>query len=264
MSDKTEKIPLSELKQKRPLSGKVTRIELSGAFVDVGAEKEGWLHISALGNGKVNRIQDILHIGQEIGTWVRKVDLSKGELQLTMVQPLAYDWDELQPGTTVHGKITRIEKFGIFLDFGAERPGLIHISELSHDYVKDTAMVANIGDEKDAIILDVDRKKRQVHLSCKALEPKPAPKQESKPASRREPKPAPKKETKPIPKEEVVIVEEEAIPTVTTMEAAFLAAQAAGTNNSVKKTAQTRNRSGRNRQQQEDILKRTLQTAQRK
>ena len=54
------KILLTALKPKMSLAGKVTRLELSGAVVDVGAEKEGWLHISALGKDSVNRVQDVL------------------------------------------------------------------------------------------------------------------------------------------------------------------------------------------------------------
>jgi small subunit ribosomal protein S1 len=258
MSDITNplgKIPLSDIQPKKKLTGKVTRIDLSGAFVDVGAEKEGWLHISAMGTEKVNRVQDALQIGQEITTWVRKVDAGKGELQLTMVEPLAYDWGEIRPGITIHGKVTRIEKFGVFLDFGAERPGLIHISEFSNEFIKDIASAAKIGDEKDAVILDVDRKKRQVHLSSKALEAKPA-----KPVNPTKPTyPA-----KPAQKEEPKIAEELEIPTVTTMEAAFLEAQSGNANSSMKKTGRNRMQMEKIRQQQEDIFQRTLQTAQRK
>jgi transcriptional accessory protein Tex/SPT6 len=166
----SRQIPLSEIKPKMRLQGKVSRIELSGAIVDVGAEREGLLHISALGKDKIHQVQDVLQIGQEITVWVRKVDSRKGELQLTMIEPLAHDWGDLKPGSKVHGKVTRVEKFGVFLDFGAERPGLIHISELSSEYVKDPSTVAHIGEELDAVILEVDRQKKQVHLSRKALE----------------------------------------------------------------------------------------------
>lgn len=79
------KTMLTELKPKMSLLGKVKRIELSGAVIDVGAERDGLLHISALGKDGVNRVQDVLQVGQEIQVWVRKVDSQKGELQLTMI-----------------------------------------------------------------------------------------------------------------------------------------------------------------------------------
>jgi len=235
------KILLADLKPKAPLKGKVKRIELSGAVVDVGAERDGLLHISALGAEKINRVQDVLQPDQEISVWVKKVDAAKGELHLTMIAPLAHDWADMRPGTVVHGKVTRIEKFGVFLDFGAERPGLIHISELSNEYVKDIASVAKVGDDIDAAILEVDRKKKQVHLSRKALEAKPQPQA----------------------REAAVEPEEPEVKPITTMEAAFLKAQ---TGNAVETAASRRVRelSEKKRRQQEDILSRTLETAPRK
>jgi transcriptional accessory protein Tex/SPT6 len=235
------KTPLTALKPKMALPGKVTRVELSGAMVDVGAEKEGWLHISALGKEGVNRMQDLLQAGQEIKVWVRKVDSQKGELQLTMLEPMAHDWNDLRPGMNVHGKVSRIEKFGVFVDFGAERPGLIHISELSNEYVKDISTVVKVGDEVDSVILEVDRKKRQVHLSRKALEAKPQAK----------------------------VVEEEAPEepeekSITAMEAAFLKAQSGAEETDANQARKDRSKAEIRRRQQEEILNRTLQTAPRK
>jgi len=234
------KILLSDLKPKAALHGKVTRIELSGAVIDVGAEREGLLHISALGKEKVNRVQDILQLDQEISVWVKKVDSGKGELQLTMVPPLAHDWNDMRTGAAVHGKVTRVEKFGVFVDFGAERPGLIHISELSNEYVKDIASVAKVGDEIDATILEVDRKKKQVHLSRKALE------------------------SKVQPKEEIQAPEEPDVKPITTMEAAFLKAQSGSAEAESLLSSRMRAQSEKKRRQQEEILNRTLQTAPRK
>jgi small subunit ribosomal protein S1 len=234
------KTPLADLKPKAQLKGTVTRIELSGAVVDVGAEREGLLHVSALGQEGANRVQDVLQIGQEIAVWVKKVDPGKGELQLTMVAPLAHDWSEMRAGTVVRGKVTRVEKFGVFLDFGAERPGLIHISELSNEYVKDISSVASVGDELDATILEIDRKKKQVHLSRKALEAKPQP-----------------KEVEPEP-------EETEVKSITAMEAAFLKAQSGNSESASSASDRIREESAKRRRQQEEILNRTLQSAPRK
>jgi small subunit ribosomal protein S1 len=236
-----EKTPLTDLKPKTELKGTVSRIELSGAVVDVGAEREGLLHVSAMGKEKVNRVQDVLQAGQEITVWVKKVNVRKGELQLTMIPPLAHEWKEMRNGTVVHGKVTRVEKFGVFLDFGAERPGLIHISELSNEYVKDISTVASVGDELDAVILEVDRKKKQVHLSRKAMEADRQPKVE-----------------------EEVEPDEPEVKTITAMEAAFLKAQSGQSGMMPSAGSQNQESQNRNRQQQEDILSRTLQSAPRK
>jgi transcriptional accessory protein Tex/SPT6 len=240
-SNPSSRIPLAQIKQKMALTGKVTRIELSGAVIDVGVEHEGLLHISAMGQDRVNRVQDVLQVGQEIKVWVRKVDLRKGELQLTLIQPLAYEWNDLKPGMTVHGTVSRVEKFGVFVDFGSERPGLIHISELANEYVKDTASVARVGGEIDAVILEVDRQKRQVHLSRKALESKQV-------ASAEEEEPESEPDVKPV----------------TAMEAAFQKAQVGNGGIPSARPSRKRSATEQKRLQQEEILSRTLGTAPKK
>jgi small subunit ribosomal protein S1 len=239
--NQTGRTPLSQLKPKMGLQGKVTRIELSGAVVDVGAEREGLLHISAMGKEPVTQVKDVLQIGQEISVWVRKVDSRKGELQLTMIQPLAHDWGELKPGVIVHGKVTRVEKFGVFVDFGAERPGMIHVSELANEYVRDTASIVRVGEEVDAVVLEVNREKRQVRLSRKALEAK-----------------------EQAEAEQEARAEEPAVKTMTAMEAAFQRAQSGEGEELIPDRQRRRTAAEKIRRQQEEILDRTLGTAPKK
>jgi predicted RNA-binding protein with RPS1 domain len=70
---------------------------------------------------------------------------------------------------TVKGNVVRLETFGAFVEIGAERPGLIHISELSHSYVRTPGEVVREGDEVEAKVLEVNRRKKQIKLSIKAL-----------------------------------------------------------------------------------------------
>ena len=100
--------------------------------------------------------------------WIRRV--KKDRIELTMIEPLAYEWKEIQPDLVVKGKVVRLETYGAFVDFGAERPGLIHVSELTHGYVKTASEVLKEGEEVEAKVLDVDRRKRQIRLSMKALQ----------------------------------------------------------------------------------------------
>jgi ribosomal protein S1 len=89
----------------------------------------------------------------------------------------------------VQGVVTRIEPYGVFVDIGAEREGLIHISELVDGFVNSPEEVVSIGDRIDARVLQVDRKSRKVHLSTKEFfkiapppPPEPAAKEESEEA----------------------------------------------------------------------------------
>ena len=149
------------------LKGKVIKIELFGAFVDVGAEREGLVHISMLKRGHINRVEDIVQEGQEVEVWVHRVDANSGRLELTMIQPLKLKWKDIKTNMRVKGKVVRLEGFGAFVDIGAERPGLVHVSELSPDYVSNPSEIVNVGDEVEVTILEVDRKKRQIRLSMK-------------------------------------------------------------------------------------------------
>ena len=170
------------LEPKTKLSGKVLKTTLAGALVDVGQGIPGVIHISQLSENAVNKVEDVVKEGQMVDVWVRRV--KKDRIGLTMIQPLALEWKEIEPNMVVKGKVVRLETYGAFVEIGAERPGMIHVSELAHGYVKTPGEIVKEGDEIEAKVLDVDRKKKQIKLSMKALEPEV---EEFKPA-KREPK----------------------------------------------------------------------------
>jgi predicted RNA-binding protein with RPS1 domain len=74
----------------------------------------------------------------------------------------------------VKGEVVRIEKFGAFIEIGAERPGLAHISELTHDYIRTPEDAVKVGEEVEVKIIDFSRRKKQIKLSLKALQSPPA------------------------------------------------------------------------------------------
>ncbi|MCS6907142.1 MAG: S1 RNA-binding domain-containing protein [Anaerolineales bacterium] len=168
-------IPLEGIKRKMKFSGVVKRINLAGAIVDIGLPVPGVVHISQLQQGETKRVEDVVQVGQEVEVWVRRVDPKKKRLELTMIKPLDLEWREITKGMVVKGKVTRLEKFGIFVDIGAERPGLVHISEMTHGYIKSPSELVKEGDEVEAQVLEVNRRKKQIKLSMKALEAPPQP-----------------------------------------------------------------------------------------
>lgn len=165
--DTTASRRLIDLKPKTHLNGKVTKVELFGAFVDVGLDREGLVHISMLKKGHVNRVEDIVKAGDEVDVWVHKVDSNAGRLELTMIPPVALEWGEVQVGMRLTGKVVRLEKFGAFVDIGAERSGLVHVSEMTDGYVSDPSEITHVGDEVDVKVVEVDHKKRQIRLTMK-------------------------------------------------------------------------------------------------
>jgi len=186
----TPDIAAVTLEPKAKLSGKVLKTTLAGALVDVGQNIPGVIHISQLSTEPINKVEDVVKEGQTVEVWVRRV--KKDRIELTMVQPLALEWKEIEPDMIVKGKVVRLETYGAFVDIGAERPGMVHVSELAHGYVKTPAEIVKEGDEVEAKVLDVNRKKKQIKLSMKALEPEveefvPA-KKENKKVGKRGPK----------------------------------------------------------------------------
>lgn len=160
---------LSKIKRKTHLMAKVVKITLAGAVVDVGLDKPGIVHISRLQKKPVKRVDDVLSVGDDIDTWVHQENNNSTFLDLTMIKPTAVDWGELKAGMIVKGEVIKLEKFGAFIEIGAERPGLAHISELKNDYIKEVSDAVSVGDEVKVQILEVNRKKKQIKLSLKAL-----------------------------------------------------------------------------------------------
>ena len=164
----------SEIKPKMHVTGTIERIGLAGAIVNIGSAQPAVLHVSQVKNENdepVNRVDEVLEVGQTFEGWVKRVRGS--QIELTMNKPLDLEWREIKPGLVVTGTVVRIENFGAFVEIGAERPGLIHISELAHGYVHAPTDVVQEGAEIEAEVLEVNRRKRQIKLSVKALQPKP-------------------------------------------------------------------------------------------
>ncbi len=171
----------NEVKLKDHFSGKVVKTSLAGAIIDIGLEKPAIIHISQLmppsPDQPIKRVEDVVQVGQEVDVWVRKI--KEDHIELTMFKPLDLEWRELKKGMNVKGKIVRLEKFGAFMEIGAERPGLIHISELAHGYVRTPSEIVSEGEEVEAQVLDVNRRKKQIKLSLKALQPEPVKTEET-------------------------------------------------------------------------------------
>ena len=179
---------LADIKRKMQFTGTVIKTTLAGAVVDIGVESPGVVHISQLQKEPVNRVEDVVQVGQSVVVWVRRVEPKRERLELTMIEPLPLEWREIEKGMVVKGQITRIEKFGVFVEIGAERPGLVHISEITHEYIKDPQQEVKVGEEVEAKVLEVNRRKKQIKLSMKALEDKPV--YEQKPVSKKRTKPS--------------------------------------------------------------------------
>jgi len=147
------------------VSGSVTRLMLSGAFVALGDGREGFLHVSQMGKVPLKNIEDLLKVGDTVNAFVLKVDGDR--VVLTTQKPPAISWDTIREGDVFHGTVVRIEKYGAFVDIGAERPGMVHVSEMGDDYVQSPDEVVRVGDVIEVRVLKCNRKQRQIDLTMK-------------------------------------------------------------------------------------------------
>lgn len=240
---------VNQIKRKMHFTGTVVKTTLAGAVVDIGIGIPGVVHISQIREEPVNRVEDVVQVGQTVDVWVRRVFPKKDRIELTMVKPLELEWRDIDKDLVVKGKVVRLEKFGAFVEIGAERPGLVHISEMAHDYVKTPSEVVKEGDEVEVKVLSVNRRKKQIKLSMKALEEKPV-----KVAKEALKEPVPQKPAQPA--EEVV--KEEPVPTA--MEMAMR--EAMERSKVVVKDTSGKDKRKQNASQQDDmeeIVNRTLQ-----
>ncbi|NOZ04790.1 MAG: 30S ribosomal protein S1 [Chloroflexi bacterium] len=181
------RLPLGQLQEGMQYEGIVRNLQPYGAFVDIGAERDGLLHISQVGEGFVQRLEDVLHIGQSIVVWVRDVDEERGRVRLTTRMPgqtlvTRKKLDDLIEGEVMEGRVCSITQFGAFVDIGAETDGLVHVSELSTMHVNHPADIVSRGERVRVRILNVDIPRHRIGLTMKNVDSDdPDPMEENQP-----------------------------------------------------------------------------------
>lgn len=242
------------LERKMHLKGKVLKTSTAGAIVDIGVEQPALLHVSQIitpDDQPLKRVSDVLKDGQEIDVWIRSV--RKDQIEVTMKKPFALEWRDIEKDQVVKGKVVEIEKFGAYVDIGAEKPGLVHISELTHGYVKSASDVVSVGDEIEVKVLEFNRRKRQIKLSMRALEPE----LESIEGVTITPARKPRKSKKAKPAGEKTENAAPAVSEPTTMEYALRAAMEKSDESPLSQSGKSKKSKGISKEQ-ENILKRTL------
>ena len=78
-------------------------------------------------------------------------------------------FEDLKPGMILDGTIRNVVDFGAFVDIGVKQDGLVHVSQLSDQFVKDPLEVVSVGDNVKVKIIEVDREKNNIALSMKGL-----------------------------------------------------------------------------------------------
>ncbi|MBI3873729.1 MAG: S1 RNA-binding domain-containing protein [Arcobacter sp.] len=162
----------------------VSNFETYGAFVDLGNDIEGLLHISEISwNKNVKNPKDYLNIGDEINVEVIDLDCDKRKLRVSLksLQPKPFKkfLEEHKVGDVIHGTVATLTEFVSFITIG-EVDGLLHNEEASWESNVKCKDLFKKGDAVEVKIIKIDREKENISLSIKALAESPADKFASK------------------------------------------------------------------------------------
>jgi ribosomal protein S1 len=193
--------------------GKVSGLTSYGAFVNLGGA-DGLIHISELSWDRIGSVADVLQVGQEVRVKVIKLDPEQARISLSMRQLSEDPWEQVttrfRPGAIVEGEVTKIKKYGAFLQLGDGVEGLLHISELSWDHVERVEDVVQVGQPLRVKVLQADETRRRISLSLKQVEEPREGGQEPEPVAASYPEPEP--ERAPVAEREPAYAEVSASP----------------------------------------------------
>ncbi len=164
-----EKFPIGTI-----IEGQVKNITDFGVFVGVDEGIDGLVHISDISwTKRVKHPSEIFKKGDTVKAVVLNIDRENERFSLGLKQLTPDPWEAIPvkyaPGTIVKGKATSVTDFGVFLEIEEGIEGLIHVSELSQEKVESPKDFANVGDEFEAAVLNVDIVDRKIALSIKQL-----------------------------------------------------------------------------------------------
>jgi len=162
----TEKYPVGSVVQ-----GKVRNMTSYGAFIELEEGIDGLLHISDMSwTKKIGHPSEMLKKNDVVEAKVMEVDPNQKRIGLSMKQLMEDPWEKVIPerylvDDVVSGKVTKLTKFGVFVELEDSLEGLLHISELTDRKVKNPDKVVAVGDTVEVKILRVDQKERKIGLS---------------------------------------------------------------------------------------------------
>lgn len=159
------------------LEGTVKNLTDYGAFIDLGGI-DGLLHITDISWKRINHPNEVLKLGQNVQVRVLKFDKEKQRVSLGMKQISEDPWVDADmkyaKNSIVKGKVVNLTDYGAFLEIEEGIEGLIHISEMSWTKrVKHPSAILKLGDEVEAMVLEMDKENRRMSLGLKQTQPNP-------------------------------------------------------------------------------------------
>ena len=159
------------------VDGVIKNLTDYGAFIDLGGI-DGLLHVTDMSWGRVNHPSELFNVGDEIKVKVLKFDPESERVSLGLKQIQPDPWIDASMrygiGRRIQGKTVSLAEYGAFVELEPGIEGLIHVSEMSWTKrIKHPSKVLSVGDEVEAVVLDVNEKERKISLGMKQIEPNP-------------------------------------------------------------------------------------------
>src|SRR3984893_16655463 len=156
------------------ISGKVKSITDFGVFVEIEPGIDGLAHISDLSwTKKVRHPSEVYKKGDEVQAVVLGIEVEHERVSLGIKQLTPDPWEQVAErypmNTLIKGKVSSVADFGVFVEIEEGIEGLIHISQLSNERVDKPSSLFKVGDEVEALVVQVDTRERRIGLSIKAL-----------------------------------------------------------------------------------------------
>ena len=153
---------------------RIKKIVKFGMFVELESGIDGLVHISDISWDDQKDISKTYKNGQEVEFKILEINKQDMKISCGMKQLIKSPWEIVKerysPKTIVKGTISGITSFGIFVKLDDDVEGLVHISEASRSRVENLDERFKIGDQVEAIVLDVDIAKKRLSLSIKHYE----------------------------------------------------------------------------------------------
>ncbi len=168
---------LASIYEGKIVDGVVKNITEYGVFVDLGGV-DGLLHITDISWGRVKHPSEMFSVGDEISVKILNLDLERERVSLGMKQLTPDPWStaaERYPvGSHVHGRIVSLTDYGAFVELEEGIEGLIHVSEMSWTRkIRHPSKVVSVGEEVEAVVLNIKPENRRISLGMKQVEPNP-------------------------------------------------------------------------------------------
>jgi len=168
---------MENLKEGAVIKGVVKNITDYGAFVDLGGI-DGLLHITDLAWRRVKHPSEVLTVGEEVEAKILKFDQDKNRVSLGIKQLGDDPWVNLSRRypiqTRLFGKVTNLTDYGAFVEIEPGIEGLVHVSEM--DWTNKNVhpgKIAQLGDEVEVMILEIDEDRRRLSLGMKQCQTNP-------------------------------------------------------------------------------------------